>query len=241
MTCPPVSTPPGPLDSVTLIDIGHVLEVLGGGQGPAGPEGPQGIQGPVGPTGDTGSTGATGAQGAQGLKGDPGAKGDKGDKGDAGTSVQIQGSVPNSASLPTGLGPADAGKGWITEDTGHLWVWGGASYSDVGLVRGPQGPAGPEGAQGIQGPVGPAGSNGTNGTNGATGAQGPTGATGPTGAQGPAGPSDWNAIPNKPVNLVYSYVDSPSPAVYALKIWAGTEAQYQALTVKDAATLYFRT
>lgn len=183
-----------------------------GPQGPAGPTGPQGIQGPQGLKGDTG------LQGPQGLKGD---KGDTGSQGPAGTdgadgkSVTIVDNVANEAALPTGLGPDDAGKGWITDTDGHLWVWGGTSFTDVGPVRGPTGPqgaTGPAGVAGDQGPVGPqgpAGPQGATGPAGATGSTGPsayqvwlaqgntgsesafltslTGPQGPTGAQGPAG------------------------------------------------------
>ena len=55
---------------------------------------PQGKQGPAGPSGPPGKDG---------------------------TSVNIVGSVPTSASLPTDLGPEDAGDGYIANDTGDLW------------------------------------------------------------------------------------------------------------------------
>lgn len=241
MTCPPVSQPPGPLDSVTLIDLAHVMDILGGGVGPAGPPGPQGIQGPTGSTGPTGATGAIGPTGATGPAGPTGPKGAQGDPGADGTSVVITGSVPTSADLPVGLTPADAGKGWITEDDGHLWVWGGTSWTDVGLVVGPQGPAGPEGAQGIPGPTGPAGANGTSGSDGAPGAQGPTGSQGPQGVAGPPGTTEWTGINNKPPNIVLSQGGSPTPAPRVIKLWTGTMAEYTALSAKDSATVYICT
>jgi hypothetical protein len=86
--------------------------------------------------------------------------------------------VPDSGSLPPDLGPDDAGKGWITADDGHLWVWDGDSWTDAGLIQGPPG---------VQGPVGPTGPKGDTGAAGATGPAGADGATGPTGAEGPAG------------------------------------------------------
>jgi len=89
--------------------------------------------------------------------------------------------------LPTGLGPADAGKGWITTDTGHLWVWDGDSYSDAGNITGPPGAIGPQGPQGVKGDTGATGATGAQGTTGATGSQGPAGVAGPTGPAGADG------------------------------------------------------
>lgn len=177
-----------------------------GPQGPQGPEGPTGATGPAGPKGATGATGATGPQGALGPagpqgptgatgaagatgpagpagpigpEGPAGPQGPTGPQGPAGTGVTIKGSVPSSADLPaSGNTEGDA---WITQDTGHLWVWDGTQWVDAGLIQGPPGPAGPQGATGPQGPAGAAGGTG------ATGAQGPQGATGPSGPQGPQG------------------------------------------------------
>lgn len=75
----------------------------------------------------------------------------KGAAGADGKSVSIQGSVAAQANLPTGLGAADAGKGYITANDGHLWVWSGTAFTDVGTVRGPQGPEGPRGLDGAAG------------------------------------------------------------------------------------------
>lgn len=164
-----------------------------GASGPAGATGPQGVQGQVGATGPQGVQGPAGATGPQGASGPAGADG---------RSVTITGSVPSQSSLPTGLGADDAGEGYITEDDGHLHVWSGSSWTDVGEIRGPQGPAGatgPQGDPGVQGATGPqgasgpagaTGSQGVQGQTGATGSQGTqglTGATGPQGATGPAG------------------------------------------------------
>lgn len=149
-----------------------------GVQGPRGfdgPQGPQGIPGNDGAPGIQGIKGDTGATGPQGIQGIQGIKGDKGDKGDTGAtgatgatggSVTIKGTVANQAALP---GSGINGDGYITNNDGHLWVWGSGTFTDVGLVRGPQGI---QGIQGIQGN---------------TGATGATGPAGPTGPQGPAG------------------------------------------------------
>lgn len=65
-------------------------------------------------------------------------KGEKGDTGKDGTSVNIKGSVATSANLSalTGL---TVGDGYITEDNGHLFVYNGTTFTDVGEIRGPQG------------------------------------------------------------------------------------------------------
>jgi hypothetical protein len=75
----------------------------------------------------------------------------KGDKGDPGQSVTIVGHVDTSDDLPDDLGPDDAGKGYLTDDDGHLHVWSGSAYIDVGNIRGPAG------ADGGTGPAGGAG------------------------------------------------------------------------------------
>jgi hypothetical protein len=170
------------------------------GAGVTGATGPSGVTGPTGPTGPTGAgvtgatgptgvgtTGATGPTGPTGV-GATGATGVTGVTGTAGSSVTIQGSVANAAALPAG--PLTTGDGWITNDDGHLHVWNGSSFDDVGAVRGPTGPAGATGPTGVgvTGVTGPAGPTGPTGVTGATGA-GVTGATGPQGLTGPVGPT----------------------------------------------------
>ena len=70
-----------------------------------------------------------------------------GPRGADGTSVNIRGQVASSAALPTSGNTA--GDGYITTDTGHLWVWAGTAWTDAGLVRGPQGEQGQPGPQGV--------------------------------------------------------------------------------------------
>lgn len=140
-----------------------------GERGPAGAQGIQGPPGPVGPKGDQGEKGPQGPQGERGVDG----------KG-----VSIAGQVKDYGSLPTDLTPADAGKGWLVEDEGRLYVWTGAAFPPKGSgadFRGPQGPKGPQGPQGVQGPPG------------LEGRQGPAGEQGPVGQEGPQGPrgSKW--------------------------------------------------
>lgn len=189
------------------LQVRSVLKVL-----PVQPEQPElkALLVHQGPTGTPGTVGATGAQGVAGVTGPTGATGPAGANG---TSVTIAGSVVDENALPGGLGIGDAGQGYITEDDGHLHVWGGIGWTDVGEIRGPQGVTGPQGevgatgatgVQGATGPIGTTGSQGVPGIEGPTGATGPsgpqgvTGATGPQGVTGPAGTTSWTGITDKP-------------------------------------------
>ena len=87
--------------------------------------------------------------------------------------------------------------------------------------RGPMGPQGQTGAQGIQGIQGRQGDRGIQGPAGPAGPKGNTGDRGPMGPQGPAGTGIVNQQNNQ-----------------TLKYWAGTEAQYNAITNKDPNTIY---
>lgn len=73
-------------------------------------------------------------------------------KGSDGTSIGIKGRVPTSANLPSS-GNA-VGDGYITEDTGHLWMWDGSAWSDLGLIRGEKGDKGDTGNTGSPGAPG---------------------------------------------------------------------------------------
>lgn len=163
-----------------------------------GPTGPTGSNGPTGPTGYTGPGGsASNMTGPTGYTGPLGTTGPTGPTGANGTSVDIKGSVANSAALPASGNTV--GDGYITRDTGHLWVWTGSAWVDVGQIVGPTGPVGasvtgptgPTGPTGRTGPTGPTGPTGFTGPNGnpsvVTGPTGHIGATGPTGYTGPAG------------------------------------------------------
>jgi len=93
-----------------------------------------------GPKGDQGLQGVVGLQGVQGIQGLSGLDG---------SSVQIKGSVADVVDLP--VAGNTKGDGQITKDNGHLHVWDGASWIDVGLVKGPKGDTGLQGVQGIKG------------------------------------------------------------------------------------------
>lgn len=174
-------------------------------KGPKGDPGPQGLQGPVGPEGP---------RGAQGPAGEQGPRGDVGPQGPAGTdgkSVAVAGQVDTYAQLPSNLTPDDAGKGFIVNSDGDLYVWSGTEFppdgSGVDFVgpAGPQGPAGPAGQQGIQGPQGP---------------EGPAGSAGPKGDPGQRG-AKWFTGTGTPGAISGAlsgdfYLDTASGVVYEL-------------------------
>lgn len=191
------------IDHNQIVAAIQALEQVARIPGPEGPQGPQGIpgtpgavgpQGPEGPQGQQGPPGAAsvvpGPQGPIGPQGDPGPQGiqgvagPQGPKGDPGSGVLVKGNVPTAADLPL---TADINDAYVTDDTGHMHVWNGSSWTDVGQFSGPEGPAGPQGVQGATGAQGPQGPAGANGADGATGPQGPTGPEGPQGPQGVAG------------------------------------------------------
>lgn len=140
-----------------------------GDTGAKGDPGIQGIQGPVGERGPDGQQGERGPQGEQGVSGVDG------------KSVSIAGQVATYAQLPTNLTTKDAGKGWLVEADGDLYVWGGTSFPANGSgtdFRGPQGPAGAQGIQGVQGQQGVKGDTGAQGIQGVAGERGPAGVRG---------------------------------------------------------------
>lgn len=79
----------------------------------------------------------TGNTGAEGPAGEPGADGADG-KG-----VSILGSLDSEDDLPT---TGNAGDAYLI--AGYLYVWGSGSWTNVGLIRGPQGVQGPAGEDG---------------------------------------------------------------------------------------------
>ena len=97
-------------------------------------------------------------------------------------------------------------------------------------LKGAQGPQGARGPAGPTGPAGPAGAVGPRGPEGQRGPQGnvgPAGARGATGERGPAGPA---GAPGQ--NIVNQNGGQP------MKYWAGTRSQYDAISNKDANTIY---
>jgi hypothetical protein len=178
---------------IALGNTGTQADFIASLSGPAGTAGPQGPQGPQGVAGTNGVDGAQGPAGPQGAQG---------------AGLNIVGSVVDSSTLsPTYTG--SIGDGFITQNTGNLWIWDGTQWNNVGNIVGPAGAqgesayqvwislgntgtptdfinalTGPAGAQGPQGPQGIQGAQGADGPQGPAGAQGNAGAAGAQGAQG---------------------------------------------------------
>ena len=117
-------------------------------------------------TGDKGDTGFTGSQGDTGFVGSQGANG---------SSVRLVGSLADQSLLPVSYG-GDIGDGYLLEDTGHLWIWNGQQWNDIGKLAGDVGPTG------------------------FTGSQGDTGYTGSEGYTGSVGESTFTWGPTPPLN-----------------------------------------
>ena len=117
-------------------------------------------------TGDKGDTGFTGSQGDTGFVGSQGANG---------SSVRLVGSLADQSLLPVPYG-GDIGDGYLLEDTGHLWIWNGQQWNDIGKLAGDVGPTG------------------------FTGSQGETGYTGSEGYTGSVGESTFTWGPTPPLN-----------------------------------------
>ena len=164
-----------------------------GERGERGPEGPAGIQGPVGEAGPAGERGPAGP------------------KGEDGKGVEVAGQAATYADLPTNLTAADAGKAYIVDADGDLYVWSGAAFPAAGKGVDFVGPAGPAGPQGVKGDTG------AQGERGPAGAKGEKGYAGPTGARG----SQWFTGSGTPGQIEGAavgdmYLDTASGVVYQL-------------------------
>ena len=74
------------------------------------------LKGPQGPAGPAGADGAPGKDG---------------------TSVSIKGTVADKTALPTeGVAVGDT---YVTTTDGHMWVWSGSEWTDLGKMQGPAG------------------------------------------------------------------------------------------------------
>ena len=153
-----------------------------------------GSQGDIGFTGSRGFTGSFGFTGsASTASGYIGSTGFTGSRGEQGTAVNIQGSTSTYTLLPgypnsyTGAN----GNGYITSDTGNLWIWTSPSWTNVGKIVGPQGEYGFSGSSGYTGSASTAsgyiGSTGFTGSSGAYAALGYTGSKGDVGEKGDTG------------------------------------------------------
>ena len=92
----------------------------------------------LGPTGDTGPQGEPGPTGPTGP---------------AGRSIIFRGTVGTYDDLSSVSDPTD-GDAYVTEDDGHLWIYDGTKWDDVGSMIGPTGPTGPQGEPGATGDTG---------------------------------------------------------------------------------------
>jgi hypothetical protein len=169
-----------------------------GSFGSAGYSGSQGVQGTTGFTGSFGATGFTGSFGAAGFTGSigigfagsQGYAGSQGPQGAQGTNTTLKGSVATIGALPASGNTV--GDGYIVTASGHLYIWNGSAWTDVGIIVGPTGYTGSSytGSQGATGYVGSQGTTGyvgSQGTAGFTGSQGVQGTTGFTGSFGATG------------------------------------------------------
>lgn len=179
---------------------------LKGPKGDAGEQGLDGAQGPIGPQGEPGT------QGPIGPEGPVGPVGPEGPAGEDGAGIEIGGSVAKYGDLPTDLTEADAGKGFLVEEDGRLYIWSGTAFPASGAgveFRGPEGPAGPAGETGPQGAEGPAGGVGPQGEKGETGPQGEEGVRGSKWYFGTGAPGQIDGVlPGD------AYLDSASGVYY---------------------------
>lgn len=108
------------------------------------------IVGPQGEQGYQGYQGNQGYQGRNGVQGYQGNIGPQGYQGEIGHGINVKGTVENFELLYEIEDP-EIGDAWITEDTGHLFVYNGTIWVDCGPIVGPQGDQGPQGETGPQG------------------------------------------------------------------------------------------
>lgn len=135
-----------------------------------------------------------------------GPTGPAGATGPVGPSINIKGTVADFASLPSSGNVIN--DGWITEDTGSLYVWSDQStWVDAGQIVGATGPTGATGPS-VTGPTGPQGADST--VPGPTGPTGPS-VTGATGPVGPTGPAYYELVGNQYLeNVVLEEADGAS-------------------------------
>ena len=169
-----------------------------------------------GPQGEKGETGATGPQGPKGDKGDTGEAGPKGDKGDTGE----QG--------PQGIQGEQGPKG----DKGYTGERGPMGIQGPKGDKGDTGEAGPKGDKGDTGEAGPKGDKGDTGEQGIQGIQGPKGDKGDTGDNGVT-PHIDSTTGNWFIGETNTGVKAGAYSVQIL-----TQAEYDAISVKDPYVIY---
>lgn len=153
-------------------------------------------------------------RGPQGLKGD---KGDQGNPGADGKGISIAGSAPTYAALPGGLGAGDAGKGYLVQADGLLYIWTGSAFPANGsgvAFKGDKGDKGDTGTKGDTGAKGDTGNQGIAGTAGAKGDKGDAGVAGASGSRWFTGTGAPGAVGGAVVGDLY--LDTDSGNVYVL-------------------------
>lgn len=167
--------------------------------------------------------------GRQLAKGDPGPQGEPGPVGPQGIQGETGPQGPPGEPGADSVVPGPQGEQGFEGDTGLQGIQGETGPQGPPGVdgdTGPQGIQGEDGPQGIQGETGAEGPQGIQGDEGPQGVQGIQGETGPEGPQGPPG-EDYD-----PTELA-SKVDG----IGVSTIWAGTQAEYDSLTL-DSSTVY---
>lgn len=237
-----------------------------GEQGIQGETGPQGEPGPAGPQGATGPKGDTGEQGATGPQGEQGATGPAGENGSRYIPVNTgDNNFQSQAPLIISTYGFRIGDYSISNNTNTIWVCEDErTFVSAGISV--KGVTGPKGEQGATGPKGDTGETGATGPKGDTGEQGIQGVTGPQGVQGTTGPlqpgikgdilymhesgSTWSNLPIGATGQLltvdnglpaWKNPQTPSNAVVSdtvRDIWSGTLAEYNAIPIKSATTLY---
>ena len=233
-------------------------------EGPKGDKGDDGAAGPQGPKGDKGDKGDKGETGPKGDKGDPfvysdftqeqlnelkGPKGDKGDKGEQGqkgdkgdpftyedfTEQQLE-----SLKGPKGE-KGDTGEQGPQGIQGEQGPKGDKGYTGEPGPKGIQGPKGDKGDKGEQGPKGEKGDTGQagpKGEKGDTGEQGIQGIQGPKGDKGDTG--DNGVTPHIDSTTGNWFIGETNTGVkagaYSVQIL--TQAEYDAISVKDPYVIY---
>ena len=124
---------------------------------------------------------------------------------------------------------------------------------DDGTLKGEKGDTGATGPKGDKGDTGATGATGPKGDKGDPGEQGPQGLKGDTGATGPKGSDGLTTkvkvngqtythsnglitLPNYPTSLPAN--GGEAETVGGFKFWVGTQSEYNAITSKDANTVY---
>jgi BppU N-terminal domain/Collagen triple helix repeat (20 copies) len=240
-----------------------------GPEGPDGPQGPQGLQGLQGPEGPQGPQGLPGPEGPQGIQGEKGVDGTGVTiLGSYATEAELNSAHPTgnaSGDAYIVAGDLYVWGGTVFENVGQ--IQGPQGIQGVQGPTGPQGPQGIKGDTGLQGSEGPQGPTGPQGPPGldadATGKmdkpnstvgvpasvpkylgeiaiEAGTGNTGKTYVANGTTSDTWERLADT------TYVDVSvglvaNTQLAGLKLWKGTQANYDAVGTKDPNTLYFIT